>query len=247
MSKIVILGDLEGRSIWKDIIIKENPDKVIFLGDYVASRVVSPAEELATLKELLEYKEEHPDKVVLLRGNHDCEALYYWGQCYPKAHHDVKDWMYSNKERFEENTQWVYRIPDTNIICSHAGIGEYFLKNCEQWLVKSRNSQYDDGTIDSEVIIDLINTIPPCELFAFNGPSWDYYGESYTQPCTWIRPETLAKCAILGYTQVVGHTRTRSIESIKSINEDNIWMCDSLSWQNYLVIEDGEFKPKSIK
>ena len=33
--KIIILGDIHGRTIWKQIIEKENPDKIIFLGDTI--------------------------------------------------------------------------------------------------------------------------------------------------------------------------------------------------------------------
>ena len=35
--KIVVLGDIHGLTVWKDIIDKEQPDQVIFLGDYVSS------------------------------------------------------------------------------------------------------------------------------------------------------------------------------------------------------------------
>lgn len=35
--KILILGDIHGRTIWKQIIENENPDKIIFLGDYVST------------------------------------------------------------------------------------------------------------------------------------------------------------------------------------------------------------------
>ena len=37
MEKILVLGDIHGRTCWADIIKKENPDKVIFLGDYVST------------------------------------------------------------------------------------------------------------------------------------------------------------------------------------------------------------------
>jgi predicted phosphodiesterase len=33
----IIIGDIHGRSIWKDIIKKENPDRIIFIGDYFYS------------------------------------------------------------------------------------------------------------------------------------------------------------------------------------------------------------------
>lgn len=69
--KILVLGDIHGRTIWKDIIEKENPDKVIFLGDYVSTHDnISADQQLSNLNNILNYKEENSDKVVLLRGNH---------------------------------------------------------------------------------------------------------------------------------------------------------------------------------
>ena len=69
--KILALGDTHGRTIWKDIIEKENPDKVIFLGDYVSTHDnISSTQQLNNLEDILAYKEDNLDKVILLRGNH---------------------------------------------------------------------------------------------------------------------------------------------------------------------------------
>ena len=35
--KTLVLGDIHGRTIWKDIIEHEQPDLTIFLGDYVST------------------------------------------------------------------------------------------------------------------------------------------------------------------------------------------------------------------
>ena len=73
MNKVLILGDLHGRDIWKKIVEKENPDKVIFLGDYSCPREVhyeDPTDLCGFIYELLEYKDNNKDKVILLRGNH---------------------------------------------------------------------------------------------------------------------------------------------------------------------------------
>ena len=71
MSKILVLGDIHGRTCWADIIKKENPDKVIFLGDYVSTHEdISEGQQCSNLEDILNYKEANPDKVILLRGNH---------------------------------------------------------------------------------------------------------------------------------------------------------------------------------
>ena len=71
MGKILVLGDIHGRTCWADIIEKENPDKIIFLGDYVSPHEnISSDQQCSNLEDILNYKEANPDKVILLRGNH---------------------------------------------------------------------------------------------------------------------------------------------------------------------------------
>ena len=69
--KTLVLSDIHGKTIWKDIIEKENPDKVIFLGDYVSTHDdISSIQQIDNLEDILTYKEDNLDKVILLRGNH---------------------------------------------------------------------------------------------------------------------------------------------------------------------------------
>lgn len=76
MSKVLVLGDTHGRPFWKEIIEKENPDKIIFLGDYVSTHEgISAKQQLSNLEEILTYKENNLNKVVLLRGNHKIQIL----------------------------------------------------------------------------------------------------------------------------------------------------------------------------
>jgi predicted phosphodiesterase len=73
LNKVTIIGDVHCRPIWKDIVNKESDsDKIIFLGDYLTPR--EPLEDDSdcggVLYEILTYKEENKDKIILLRGNH---------------------------------------------------------------------------------------------------------------------------------------------------------------------------------
>ena len=71
MNKFLIFGDIHGRTIWKDIIKKENPDITIFLGDYCTTHYdISSEDQISNLKEILQYKRDNLDRVILLRGNH---------------------------------------------------------------------------------------------------------------------------------------------------------------------------------
>lgn len=229
--RILVLGDTHGRLIWNDAIKNESPDLVVFLGDYVSTHeLISPDQQLSNLEDILNYKEENPEKVILLRGNHDMEALgYYWAEC---SGHDpqVSKGMQEIKDKFLNLTQWVF-IHDS-VLFSHAGVSQVWMDNND---IKS---------------VEDINKLEPSEIFGFTPDNmFDYYGDSVTQPPTWIRPTSLYRCNVKGYTQVVGHTPAKRITDIykSTINNEHIWLCDTLANGEYLLIENGMFIPKSTE
>ena len=84
--KYIVFGDIHGRDCWKKIVENESFDKVIFLGDYVTSRAgILENEQLENLKNIFKFYDENQEKVILLRGNHDMEALKYsCASCNPR-------------------------------------------------------------------------------------------------------------------------------------------------------------------
>ena len=58
MSKILVLGDIHGRTLWKNIVDLEQPDLTIFLGDYVSTHDHSVTEQMQieNLEDILQYK-----------------------------------------------------------------------------------------------------------------------------------------------------------------------------------------------
>ena len=101
--KILVLGDIHGRIIWKDIIDIENPDLTIFLGDYVTTHEhITASQQIVNLEAILQYKEENLNKVILLRGNHDLQELgYYWAEC-SGFDYEVANYMKENKDSNNE-------------------------------------------------------------------------------------------------------------------------------------------------
>ena len=226
--RIVVLGDIHGNTVWKDIIAKEQPDQVIFLGDYVSTHEnVSDEEQVENLKEILRYKDEFPE-TILLRGNHDLQHLgYYWAECsgyFP----GVAMEMSHLKDEFLAKTQWIHVMG--NIVFSHAGISKVWLE-------------------ENFLTLDDINMLGPTELFGFTSsdPS-DQFGDSPEQPPTWIRPMTLMKVMIPDYTQVVGHTPVEHCFNVKDEADIpyDLWLCDALDQGEYLLIENGLITVQSI-
>ena len=241
--RILAFGDIHGRGVWKDVIDKEgidNLDLIVFLGDYFTSREGIPVKDQEeNFRRIVDFKNTYPDKVVLLRGNHDMEACkYYWAECHPS--HRSK-WVVENKDWFLENTQWVLQIDD--VVFSHAGI-------TKRWYEDMRK-KYPEITCFED-----INKIEPSDMFGFRALKIsDYYGESETQPCTWIRPGSLCEYGFPEIKYVVGHsTMERIVEYRKAVVEQydfvdwakcEIWVCDTLP-REYLIIDHGEFIPTKM-
>ena len=234
MEKILVLGDTHGGPLWRSIIDKETPDKVIFLGDYATTHEgISAEQQIDNFIDILKLKLYSPDKVILLRGNHDTQLLgYHWAECYPNEP-KVQQWLMGHKDEFLKYTQWVYVDDTIKTIFSHAGISQVWM---------------DDIAHIQD--IHEINNLEPSEAFGFTPDSpWDMYGDSETQPPTWIRPQSLCKCNVKGWDQVVGHTPQKGISKMWKNCKGNhtIWMCDALGKRQYLVIDNGEFQPKTFE
>ena len=99
-NNILTIGDIHGRSTWKEIIFggeteffmwknavienyleHEEPrwfneyDKIIFVGDYCDSFNKTNEEILENLKDIVLFAKTYPDQVVLLLGNHDIHYI----------------------------------------------------------------------------------------------------------------------------------------------------------------------------
>ena len=227
--KIVCIGDIHGRDVWKKIIEKESYDVVIFLGDYVSTHeYITEEQQIKNLEDILSFKEANPDKVILLRGNHDLQHLgYSWAEC-SGLFHNVAKYMSekSVKQRFLNDTQWIYIY--LNVIFSHAGVSK-------TWLV------------DSKCPLRELKSLPPSSLYGFHAGIdnvYDNTGNSIYQPPVWIRPQALMKDAIDNYIQVVGHTPLTKISTM-NVLDASLWFCDALPYE-YLVIEDESFKIKYV-
>ena len=228
MMKILVLGDIHGRTVWKKIIAKEQPDQVIFLGDYVSSHEgVSESDQVSNLLEILRFKDHHPE-TILLRGNHDMQHLGYdWAQC-SGYYQRVEELMADLKEEFLAKTQWIHVMGNT--VFSHAGISKKWLNHYV-------------------ITLNDINELEPSAMFGFSLlDSWDVYGTSPFQPPTWIRPMTLVDVMIPDYDQVVGHTEVEHCFNVKESQEipHNLWLCDALEHGSYLVIEDNIYSERNI-
>jgi predicted phosphodiesterase len=218
-NKIIVLGDTHGLDKWKEI-VKQPFSKVIFLGDYFDSFDVLFQDQWENFTDILEFKSQNPDKVILLLGNHEYHYLGATNEHYSGYQFENSSQIGAclDSEIEEGNIQICYVHYD--FIFSHAGI---------------TNTWYNENVPIKVNIRDDINNLFKTnpEKFKFT-PSTplDNSGDSITQSPLWVRPRALLSDKIDGFTQVVGHTHKESIE----INEDVIFM-DTLEYGNeYLII-----------
>ena len=74
--RIVAIGDVHGRTVWRRIVDKYDIKEThfIFLGDYVdpyRSELVNDDECFENFEDIIHFKNKYPDNVTLLLGNHD--------------------------------------------------------------------------------------------------------------------------------------------------------------------------------
>ena len=84
--KILIIPDVHGRTFWESALKSGDYEKIVFLGDYTdpyEMEVITNREALKNFKSIIAFKQQDPEKVVLLLGNHDLH--YYSGYYYELA------------------------------------------------------------------------------------------------------------------------------------------------------------------
>jgi len=236
--KIIAIGDIHGRSLWKLIVNHENPDRVIFIGDYFDSFGISGVEQIQNFKEIIEYKKTSSKEVIVLVGNHDHH--YYPEVGYTGTSGYQKGIAPSITQAVDENRQYLQMAYSFGeFLFTHAGVSPTFMDGEfgeEGWV--------EDNVV--ELLNDLFKYKP--RSFDFNGT--DPYGDNTYQTPIWIRPRSLMavnkkhkKGLKKKYIQIVGHTQVKKLDLIGSQKSagGRYYLIDSQeSTGEYLIIQDGE-------
>lgn len=129
MIKYRVIGDIHGRDVWKKLV---DPGSLcVFVGDYFDPYDDIPFEKcMANMREILHYKKEHPQTMLLL-GNHDTHYLCGGKE---RCTRFMADHAEEIERLFRENIgafEGVACSPDTNVLVSHAGVS---LDWAKRWL-----------------------------------------------------------------------------------------------------------------
>ena len=190
--KILINPDIHGRVFWKySIEHKDEFDKIIFLGDYLDA--YSPdllLKEEDNFKEIIQFKKDNPDKVILLLGNHDChyinDKIYEASRYNSFKHNSYQKLFLDNIDLF----QLIY-IYDKYLF-SHAGV-------YQKWMDLNKLTLKDLLDCDLDKLSKSLNWID-----YFRGGFYD------VGSCIWadIRDSGTEKL-LKGYYHIFGHTQLK--------------------------------------
>jgi hypothetical protein len=250
--KTVIISDLHGKDVWKDILEKESPDKVVFVGDYfdsfefkVINNNYTASEKLArkmfnknlankhveNFKEILKL-----ENATFLIGNHD----YHYSNFnkHPYSGYQLYYDIYENLTKIIDNLINTGKLQLTTVVddflISHAGVSKEFCMRA--------NIEYSDINTLSENLNNAFTKNPYMIEFGYyrlNDLSYmDESGDNNYQSPIWIRPTSLYQNSV-PFNQIVGHTRQSELK-ISEYRNTKFLFTDILNKRPiYPVIENG--------
>jgi len=138
--KILIAGDTHGDLVVTKAILKkffkESFDHAVFLGDYIDRAPPDIGSSLPNINFLLEMKEQHPEKIFLLKGNHEAN---YAIPCFPYEFEREVEKEYPGM--YEKYVDVFKQMPlmamVNNVFASHGGILKGYNINTLKKLNKS--------------------------------------------------------------------------------------------------------------
>lgn len=216
-TKFLIIPDLHGKQIWKDLVKKIKRDKTIWLGDYLDSFTHTDEELYFNLKDIIDYVNKNKKNNILLLGNHDlpyfllkenikiiskvmCPGFRY-SMCFK-----TNELLLNNRKLFLP----IYKYK--NYLFSHAGISQ----------------QYYDLFLDHTKEIDKqINNLFIKRDFNLFARSPQRGGYEKAGGLFWADISELND-PLEGYHQIVGHNMVNDIVKIKKNDKTSIEIIDCL-------------------
>lgn len=240
--KTLVIGDIHGRPYWKEIVAKENADRVIFIGDYFDSyNDYTAVEQMDNFKQIIEYKEtsftndgtdnQHKTQVIMLIGNHDYHYMRGVTEHYSGYQAGAAPAIQQLLEDNKDHLQMCYRLGE--YLFTHAGVSYDWL------LLHSHEYRKDENADVSEIVNDLFKYKPYSFCFAGLEP----HGNSSLASPIWIRPQALQATnrdtLRNKYIQVVGHTQVNQMDIEGKATGGRYHYIDALGTSGeYMIIEE---------
>ncbi len=176
---MIIIPDIHGRAFWKKAVKKaKKGETIIFLGDYLdpylcefdpdTDKLISPSIALENFKEIIAFKKEHMEQVILLLGNHDTEYSHRTteARCDYERFAAIEELICSNSECF--TLGYHCTVNGQPYTFSHSCITEGWAKQAEKYLGPCKSP---------EEVIDKINSADEvAQSRALNQIGWERCG-----------------------------------------------------------------------
>lgn len=235
--KTAVIGDLHLKEyIAEQIIEKESPDKVIFMGDYFDD-FNDTVEMNKITAEWLKKSLEDPKRIHLM-GNHDFHYVPVSSKnqrmVYCSGYSHAKNQAINNVLSKHDWEKLKYIHEEQGWWLSHAGVTSFWFEHP----VKGITLEHVTQRIEKELDQYLIGEFPGC-IFAADR----YRGGSY--PSGGILFNDWRNLDIIrNINQIVGHTPNRTIQH-KTSDHGEIYCVDALPY--YITIEESKINIKYLK
>jgi hypothetical protein len=217
----IVIGDVHGLTYWKDVVRKHPNCRYLFLGDYLDPyEAMDPEEIIENLKDIIRLKQEQPQDVILLLGNHDLhyitDKIARGTRWNPEVAGDAFGLFTGNLDLFQ------YAYQEDERVFTHAGI-------VHNWF-----TDYFKGDPCANIAGQLNDPAPWQEAHLFacgmarGGP--EKHGGIF-----WADRTELYK-PLRGFVQIVGHNRVPGVREYSAANGGKVIFCDCLFNKNYLKI-----------
>jgi HD superfamily phosphohydrolase YqeK len=223
---IAIIPDVHGRQFWTKIKDKvDDFDKIIFLGDYLDPYTryegITCEQALNNFKELLEFANDHKDRVILLYGNHD---LFYIDEEKECCRHDYLNQGEIRKLFRENSNLFQFAYKQDGCLFTHAGV-------TSEWLLQN------NFKIDEEHIVSFLNSNPN-ELWQIGASRGGFY--DFGSPVWSCAYGDWPFCNNpYNLIQIFGHSQQQFTGSKKSFSHDT---CHCIDSREIFVWNNGELK-----
>lgn len=224
--EILVVPDVHGRTFWKNgnpNVYTKDYKLIVFLGDYLDPYWDEHIELkgcLNNFKEIIQFKKENTDRVILLLGNHDLHYVTHIIQSGRKygGVPEIPKLFNDNWEYFK--VMHTISIFNQNIIFSHAPIIEKWIKSCNVVLENVNQGRFKLPT-QVEELANLLNylwvdynSVGNPRLFGLlSYCSWYRGGDDAAGSPIWADVREAQK--INDYYQVFGHTQLIKDECLK--------------------------------
>ena len=221
---IIVIGDVHGSTLWQEIVKKHSNCRYVFLGDYCDPyKDIANEDVLENFKRIIEFKQENPEEVILLLGNHD---IHYLVDDAPMGSRFSLELMMDIEEllvEYADSFQCVYSYD--GMLFTHAGVSLPWFE--EQFC----------GNIHGDIAEQLTRRADDTSLYdcgKARGGKQTYGG------IFWADKEELNNLPP-HVIQIVGHTRVPEITCRQEV-DSAVYFCDCLWQEKYMLIEHRDGK-----